>query len=63
MTLTTDGYLGPLAGMPDRSENETVPARPFKYLDTIGGGVLSAQERAAAHSAKGKGATSVESGA
>jgi hypothetical protein len=60
MTLTTDGYLGALAGMPDRSEIEAVLARRFNYLGANGDVELSGHERADAHSAKGKGATSVD---
>ena len=62
MTLTTGGYLGPLAGMPGKSEI-AAPARRFDYLATSGDGAPGGQKRVAAHSAKGKGATSVESGA
>jgi hypothetical protein len=60
MTLTTDGYLGPLAGMLDRSEIEAVPSRRFTYLDRNRDGVLGEQGRMAVHSAKGKGATFVD---
>ena len=63
MTLTIDRYLGPLAGMLDKSEIDAVLARRFNHFDTNGDGVLRAQQRTAAHSAKGKGATSVDGGA
>lgn len=63
MTLTIDRYLGPLTGIFDQSAIKAVPARRFNHFGTNGDGVLRAPQRAAAHSAQGKGAISVDGGA